>query len=73
MVLLKWRQAREALMESGRGANHAQDILDDLAHWGERVKGWSYRTPDGIRWLYYAGLDGDGQPRFEASEEGPGA
>jgi hypothetical protein len=55
---LTWKQAREALTADGRPANDAQDVLDDLAHWGVGSgRAWSYKTPDGVRWLTYAGTD----------------
>lgn len=64
---LSWRQARTVLTgeygDGEMGANQAQDVLDDLAHFAG-VKAWSVRTPDGIRWLRYGGLDKARQPLY---------
>jgi hypothetical protein len=61
---MSWRQAREALTDSGRGANEAQDILDDLAHFPDRS--FSYAADGGVRWLSYAGLEA-GQPVYASA------
>jgi hypothetical protein len=61
---MSWREARQALMDSDHGANDAQQILDDLAHFPDSTFG--YRAPDGVKKMRYAGLDGDNQPRYTA-------
>lgn len=65
---LSWKQARTELTgEAGDGeygANGAQQILDDLAHFPARTE--IYRRSDGTRRrMRY--LPGEGQPRY-ASE-----
>lgn len=68
MNTISYRQARDTLTEAGHGANQAQDILDDLAHWGPD-KTFSVRTPDGVRWLRYGGLRlGTLQPVYNLGE-----
>ena len=72
---LSWREAREALTATGRGVNDAQDILDDLAHWGvgsDRALSY-YATGGGVRWLSYAGTDDANQPVYAATKTRPGA
>jgi hypothetical protein len=65
---MSWREARQALQDSGRGVNDAQQILDDLAHFPDSK--FSYRVGGGDQWsvkkLRYAGLDSDSQPRYTA-------
>lgn len=67
---MSWREARQVLQDAGCGVNEAQQILDDLAHFTERRH--SYRVPVGttgrwdVKWLRYAGLDGQKQPRYAA-------
>jgi hypothetical protein len=69
-----YREARLRLEESGYGANEAQDILDDLAHWygwePGKEKSFGYRADGHICYLTYMGVV-SGQPRFK-SEQGRG-
>lgn len=66
-VSLTWREARNALTESGRNASGAQLILDDLAHWGPGATRFSYRAGEVVRWLSYAGTGPDREPRYLSS------
>lgn len=62
---MSWRETRALLQDSGRGVNEAQDILEDLAHWGPEHHGHSVRTPEGsVLRLRYAGLDEHNQPTY---------
>lgn len=67
---LTWREARDALTESGhRDVNSAQYILEDLAHWGPE-RSFSYQAGGEVRWLSYAGPDpADHQPRYRSSSK----
>jgi hypothetical protein len=68
--MMTYREARELLTQSGRGANEAQDILDDLARKGPDYKGFSVKTESGVRWLRYSGLRaGSLQPEYTMREE----
>jgi hypothetical protein len=59
-----WREARDVLTESsGMNVNFAQQVLDDLAHWGPGVNYWSYYSGSEVQHLYYAGVI-DGQPCY---------
>jgi len=65
MTTMSWRAARALLQDSGRGVNEAQDIIEDLAHWGPEHHGHSVRTPEGsVLRLRYAGLDEHNQPTY---------
>jgi hypothetical protein len=66
MIILSWREAHEALTESGHDVNSAQCILDDLANFPE--KSFSYRTSDEVRWLAFAGTNDD-YPVYASGEE----
>jgi hypothetical protein len=66
MNILTWREAHEALTESGRDVSSAQDILDDLANFPE--KSFSYHADSKDRWLAYAGTF-DGYPVYARGEE----
>ena len=64
-MTMSWRTARALLQDSGRGVNEAQDILEDLAHWGPEHHGFSVRTPEGtVLRLRYEGLDEGRQPTY---------
>jgi hypothetical protein len=65
---LTWRQAREVLAESrGLGVNDAQQALDDLAHFADQGKTWSYFDAGRkVRFLRFAGSGGPGQPLYES-------
>jgi hypothetical protein len=64
--MMTYREARELLTGSGRSANEAQDILEDLEGWGPG-KTFSVKTESGVRWLRYAGLR-DSQPQYTAED-----
>jgi hypothetical protein len=68
-MTMTYREARELLTQSGRGANEAQDILDDLPRKGADYKGFSVKTESGVRWLRYSGLRaGSLQPEYTMRE-----
>ncbi len=74
-MTMTYREARELLTQSGRSANEAQDILDDLAHWGPakqfRVSVSTWLEP---RWLRYAGLRAETlQPEYTTDPKGAGS
>jgi hypothetical protein len=62
-----YREARLRLEEAGYGANEAQIILDDLAHWfgWDQVKSWSYWADGCLYYLTYMGVV-SGQPRYKS-------
>ena len=73
---LTWHQARDVLTESGRyGVNEAQYLLEELVHWSDSHPdyAWSFRDAERrLRWMQYAGLDGDRQPVYRVTESRPG-
>lgn len=74
---LSYREARLELQEAGHGANGAQLILEDLAHWGPGVRSWSYKRPGwALAWLTFAGgrpVEGEHwqQPYYFSNHSGP--
>lgn len=70
---LSYVQARQALMDSGRGGNEAQEILEDLAHWAPGERKFSFFTTGSYRdgrllFMRYAGTGDQQQPVFTALE-----